>query len=266
MDILRSSRSTLLAIRVRATLAATARATTALAIMALAITALAMMGCGGETAPATGTAGSGESAGEVVEPPFPVRGELEGLVLTWFDAEGVHTAERRADVPEAARAQVRVDSLSLSPEQRDPESVFVADLRSAGEDGRYVVRRLPRDAFEERVRTARAPVAGEAASSGEVIVFGASWCGACRQAEAFLRERGVAFVERDIEEDPAARQDMIRRARAAGIQPDGIPIIDVRGRVLQGFDAAALDRALRETGGTPPTVGPATGAGQGVTI
>ncbi|GAB4210768.1 MAG: hypothetical protein OHK0013_31820 [Sandaracinaceae bacterium] len=205
-------------------------------------------------------------AGEVVDPPFAVRGDLEGLLLTWFDAEGPHTAERRDDVPEAARAQVRVDSLSLPPDQRDPDSVFVADLRSPGPDGRYTVRRMSREAFEALARAAR-PSGGEAVTTnGEVIVFGASWCGACRQAEAYLRERGVPFVEHDIEEDPAARQDMIRRARAAGIQPDGIPIIDVRGRVLQGFDPAAIDRALRETGGVPPTVGPATGAGQGVTI
>lgn len=265
MDILRSSRATQ-----RAALA-TALLTVALA--AIFATTLAASGCSGQGASTQGAGGGAEaSPGELVEPPFPVRGDLEGLVLTWFDAEGVHTAERRADVPEAARAEVRVDSLTLAPEQRDPDSVFVADLRSPGEGGRYVVRRLPREAFEARIRAARAPVAGEAAggtaalASGEVIVFGASWCGACRQAEAFLRERGVPFVEHDIEEDPAARQDMIRRARAAGIQPDGIPIIDVRGRILQGFDAAALDRALRETGGAPPTVGPATGTGQGVTI
>jgi glutaredoxin len=239
-------------------------ATFRLASSVLLALAATLVACGsGERAPGAADPAQG---GEVVDPPFAVRGDLEGLVLTWFDAEGLHTAERRADVPEAARAEVRVDSLSLSPEQRDPDFVFVADVRSPGPDGRYVVRRMSREAFEARARAAR-PSAGETvAASGEVIVFGASWCGACRQAEAHLRERGVPFVERDIEEDPAARQDMIRRARAAGIQPDGIPIIDVRGRVLQGFDPDAIDRALRETGGVPPTVGPATGTGQGVTI
>ncbi len=213
------------------------------------------------------------SAGEVIDPPFAVRGEAEGLMLTWFDAEGTHLAERRADVPEAARAEVRVDSASLAPDDRDPDHVLVADLREASEGGSYVVRRVTRDQFDARVRGAReAAVAANTAAAGEIVVFGASWCGACRQAEAHLRERGVAFEERDIEADPSARQDMIRRARAAGITPNGIPVIDVRGRVMQGFDARAIDRAIEETGGvggapssTPTAPHGATG-GSGVTI
>lgn len=221
-------------------------------VLALSLSLVACGSSGDPSAPAAQGVEDLARAGEVVDPPFAVRGDADGLMLTWFDAEGTHVAERRSDVPESARAEVRVDSLSLAPEDRDPEHVLVADLRTAGEGGRYVVRRVSREAFEARVRAAREAVA--AAASGEIIVFGASWCGACRQAEAHLRERGVAFEERDIEADPSARQDMIRRARAAGITPNGIPVIDIRGRVLQGFDASAIDRALAETGGAsaPP--------------
>jgi hypothetical protein len=37
---------------------------------------------------------------------------------------------------------------------------------------------------------------------------------------------------------------MQRKAMAAGIRPSGIPVIDVRGRILTGFDPATLDRLL----------------------
>jgi glutaredoxin len=121
---------------------------------------------------------------------------------------------------------------------------------------------MPREAFDRMVESFGAAPADEgapaAAPSGDIIVFGASWCGACRQAEAYFRGRGIPFVERDIERDPGAREDMQQRARAAGIRATGIPIIDVRGRVMQGFDQAAIERALRETGGIP-----GTGAGPG---
>lgn len=191
------------------------------------------------------------SASEIVTPPFAVRGGLSGLMLTYFDAEGVHTTEHLSEVPEANRASVRVDSLRMAPDDRDPDAVYVADLRAPNADGNFVVRRMTREGFEAEASAARPdPVA--VAASGEVIVFGASWCGACRQAEAYLRERNVPFVEHDIEREPEARADMQRRARAAGITANGIPIIDIRGRVMQGFDPSAVDRALRETGGTNP--------------
>jgi glutaredoxin len=195
--------------------------------------------------------GEGQGEAPIVTPPFAVRGDLSGLMLTYLDAEGVHTTEHLSEVPEAARGLVRVDSLRMAPDDRDPDAVYVADLRAPGEGGNYVVRRMTRESFETAAREAR-PEPTAVATSDEVVVFGASWCGACRQAEAYLRERYVPFVEHDIEREPEARADMQRRARAAGITANGIPIIDIRGRVMQGFDPGAVDRALRETGGTNP--------------
>ena len=31
-----------------------------------------------------------------------------------------------------------------------------------------------------------------------VIIYGAEWCGPCHQAAAYLRQRGIQFVEKDI--------------------------------------------------------------------
>ncbi len=218
-------------------------------IVALSVV-LALVGCAEEDPLAEVPA-----EGEQVEPPFEVSGEAEGLLLVWFDDEGVHTASRRSEIPEEHRAFVRVDDLSLAPEERlDPELVYVADLRSA-ENGRYPVRRVPRATFDARVSEAGAepeppePTAEEpaAAASADIVLYGASWCGACRSAAAYMRSRGIEFVERDIEREPGAREAMLRAAQRAGIRPNGIPVIDVRGRVLQGFDRGALDRAIRET-------------------
>lgn len=212
---------------------------------------LAALGCGG--AEDTGL----PPDGELVEPPFAVRGEAEDLLLVWFDSEGLHTAPNRSAIPEAHRECVRVDDLRLPPEERlDPEFVYVADLRRPRDDGSYPVRKMTRAAFDARVEQAapsalpsaeegQEPVAAEVSS--DVVLYGASWCGACRSAAAFLRSRGIAFVERDIERDPDARAAMQRAVRAAGVSPSGIPVIDFRGRIIQGFDQSALERAIAET-------------------
>jgi glutaredoxin len=213
------------------------------ALLALVISTL--VACGGGS---TSNEAQSEERGEVVTPPFEVSGAAEGLVLTWYDEEGPHVATSRSEIPTEHRAEVRVDSLQVAPDDRDPDHVFIADLRSADEHGDYTVRRLPRDTFEQHVTDFVASThAGGSTGTGDVIIYGASWCGACHEAEAFLRARGVAFVERDIERDPGAREAMQQAASAAGIPTTSIPIIDFRGTIIRGFDQAALERAIRES-------------------
>lgn len=196
--------------------------------------------------------------GELVDPPFDVRGDARGLLLVWFDEEGLHTASAREEIPEARRGAVRVDDLSLPPEQRlAPELVYVADLRSAHDDGSYPVRRQLRSTFDAQVERATQAVAEtpahppsaspRATGDNGVVIYGASWCSACRSAAEFLRSRNVDFLERDIERDPGAREAMMRAAQAAGVRPSGIPVIDFDGQIIRGFDRAALERAIERS-------------------
>lgn len=208
---------------------------------------LALSACSGEDESPSDESAEGEGTtptGEVVDPPFTVAGEAEGLVLTWYDEDGPHVAERRSDIPLAAREHVKVDSLSLAPDERDPDAVYVADLRTPGEGESYEVRLFDRTGFDALLDGMHAT---EPLADASVVVYGASWCSACRQAESWLEDNGIPFVEKDIEEDPEARAEMQRKARAAGVPTTGIPVIDVNGRLLTGFDPGAMRRALDET-------------------
>lgn len=189
-------------------------------------------------------------SGEVVTPPFAVQGELDGLLLVWFDDKGLHTARHRADIPEPNRARVRIDSLNVPPAQRlDPDHVYVADVRTPGAGGGYAVRKYSRAWFDAQVDSAR-PVAqaDDSAALGDagVTIYKASWCGVCKSAAAYLRSRNVPFVEKDIEKDSAAAAEMQQKARAAGQHPRGVPVIDFHGHLLMGFDQATLDRLIAQ--------------------
>src|SRR2546430_556441 len=78
---------------------------------------------------------------------------------------------------------------------------------------------------------------------GDIVLYGTSWCGFCKKARAWLVNRGVAFVERDIETEPGAAEELAGKAAAAGVVPRGVPVIDVRGQLILGFDVAALEHA-----------------------
>jgi glutaredoxin len=77
-----------------------------------------------------------------------------------------------------------------------------------------------------------------------IILYGTAWCGACAKARAYLRQRGIAFDDKDIERDPAAAAELARKAARAGISPERVPVLDVRGTLLQGFDQRRLEALL----------------------
>lgn len=100
-------------------------------------------------------------------------------------------------------------------------------------------RQLAQAAIEARKGTLKAPQGGAA-----VTLYGTSWCGYCKKAKAYLKKKGVEFVERDVEKEPAAAQELAQKAAAAGVQARGVPVIDVRGTLILGFDEQALESAL----------------------
>lgn len=186
--------------------------------------------------------------------PLPViTNESADLLFTWIDDKGeFHVEPKVTAVPETARENVRVADPVKDPPKLD--DVFVADLRTPGPDGRYPVKTMARTEFEklalERRNTKKLEARGAAsvlpgAERPTVIIYGASWCGPCHQAAAYLKRHQIQFVEKDIEADSGAAREMQAKLEAAGMRGGSIPIIDVKGKLLVGFDERAMDRALK---------------------
>jgi len=74
----------------------------------------------------------------------------------------------------------------------------------------------------------------------EVDLYTTTWCGYCKQAKAFLRQRGIAYREYDVEKDPAAAE---RKRQLGG--GSGVPCAMINGKAIRGFSAAAYAAALR---------------------
>lgn len=183
--------------------------------------------------------------------------ERKDLVLSYLDPSGqYHDATRLEDVPEVSRAQVLVRDLTKSPDElHTADFLYVADLRAPGPDGRYPCGAVSRFGFEKggAKDAARKAAEGTVEKGGALVtVYGAGWCGVCKTAKAWLKQRGVPYVERDVEQDPGASDELARRAAEAGLHPNGIPVIDVAGELMVGFDAQALGRLLEKKGLAKP--------------
>jgi glutaredoxin 3 len=72
-----------------------------------------------------------------------------------------------------------------------------------------------------------------------VIVFSTPTCTYCNRAKQYLRQQGVRFRDVDVSKDPVAARDMVRRS---GQQ--GVPVLDINGRIVVGFNKTEVDRLL----------------------
>lgn len=77
-----------------------------------------------------------------------------------------------------------------------------------------------------------------------VLVFTTPTCPWCQRAKTYLRGRGVSFREVDVSRDPAAARDLVRRTGQMGV-----PVIEIDGRPIVGFDQARIDALLGLRGG-----------------
>ncbi|MEW6045612.1 MAG: glutaredoxin family protein [Bacillota bacterium] len=77
------------------------------------------------------------------------------------------------------------------------------------------------------------------ASQPRVIVYSTPTCPWCNATKRYLRERQIRFYDVDVSRDPKAAQEMVRKS---GQQ--GVPVIDINGRIVVGFDRPKIDALL----------------------
>ena len=78
-----------------------------------------------------------------------------------------------------------------------------------------------------------------AKSQPTVIVFSTPTCSFCTAAKHYFRQQGIKFRDVDVSRDPAAARDMVRRS---GQQ--GVPVIDIGGKIVVGFDRNKINQLL----------------------
>jgi glutaredoxin-like YruB-family protein len=77
----------------------------------------------------------------------------------------------------------------------------------------------------------------------EVVVYTTAWCGWCRKTLAFLDERGVRYVNKDIEANDRNREELIEKTGRTSI-----PMVEIDGEIIRGYDAARMEQLLAGSG------------------
>ncbi len=72
-----------------------------------------------------------------------------------------------------------------------------------------------------------------------VTIYTTPSCSYCKVAKDYFRLKGVSFSEYNVAADPHKAEEMIRKSGQMGV-----PVIDVNGRIIIGFNKTEIERAL----------------------
>lgn len=75
-----------------------------------------------------------------------------------------------------------------------------------------------------------------------VIIYSTPTCPYCNMAKDFFKEHDVAYTEKNAAEDLEAQKEMIEKSHQMGV-----PVIDIDGEIVIGFDKPRLMELLNIT-------------------
>lgn len=76
-----------------------------------------------------------------------------------------------------------------------------------------------------------------------VTVYSATWCAFCHAAKDYFDKLGVKYTDKDVEKNPSAGLEAVDKSGQRGI-----PVIDIAGDIIIGFDRPKIDAALKAHG------------------
>jgi glutaredoxin 3 len=73
-----------------------------------------------------------------------------------------------------------------------------------------------------------------------VEIYSAGWCAFCHAAKQYLDKLGVKYTEKDVEHDAKFLNESVQKSGQMGI-----PVLDIDGTIIIGFDRPKIDAALK---------------------
>jgi len=74
----------------------------------------------------------------------------------------------------------------------------------------------------------------------EITVYTAPWCGWCRKTLAFLDERGLEYVNKDVEADEEWAEELHEKSGSGSI-----PFVEIDGTAIRGYNPQKMTALLK---------------------
>ena len=72
-----------------------------------------------------------------------------------------------------------------------------------------------------------------------IAIYTTDSCPWCVRAKEYLKSKNIEYTELNVAEDMEARETMVSKSKQMGV-----PVLDINGTIIIGFDTEAIDNAL----------------------
>ncbi len=73
-----------------------------------------------------------------------------------------------------------------------------------------------------------------------ITVYSTPTCPYCKLAKEYLKEKKIDFKDIDVSADSSAANEMVKKSGQMGV-----PVIDISGQIIVGWNKTALEEALK---------------------
>lgn len=77
----------------------------------------------------------------------------------------------------------------------------------------------------------------------KVKIYTTPTCPWCKKTKEFLKSKKVKYTEINVVSNEKAQQEMIKKSGQMGV-----PVIDIDGKIIIGFDQEEIEKALKKKG------------------
>jgi glutaredoxin 3 len=83
----------------------------------------------------------------------------------------------------------------------------------------------------------------EAKKYPSIVLYSVAWCPHCREAKEYMTEHNIPFINKDVELDAKAMEELTGKYKS-----QGVPLIVIGNdeKILHGFNREAFEKALNE--------------------
>ena len=72
-----------------------------------------------------------------------------------------------------------------------------------------------------------------------IIIYSTPTCVYCKLAKEYFKSKNINYTEHNVAEDDAAREEMLKKSGQMGV-----PVIDINGSIVVGFNKPEVEALL----------------------